>query len=149
MPFEAMHFERKIKDGPAGSISYTKWGKTSKTGKKFNTRAMLVVGLNAEACAKFKIDKNVYYRLLIGSGTHKGWLRIAPAKKGDDNAVQPVALKGKTACFRFGYSPLLGEDTAAKEDIAPRALTDGPGCEFAAPAWFKGDEQAEPSRRVA
>ena len=141
MPFEAVRFERKVKDGPSGSISYTKWGKTSKLGKTFNTRPMLVVGFNAAAVVKFKMDKKVKYLLQIGTGQAKGWLRIVPAKKDDEEAVLPVALKSSTLCFRFGYAPILGDDSAAKEDIMLKPLPDGsPGCEFAAPKWFKSDE---------
>jgi hypothetical protein len=135
MPFEQVKTEQKLAAGPRASISYSRWG--GKQGKK-KTRPKLIIGLNAAAVAECKLKADQTFELMLGTGKDAGSLRAMPAKL--SGAVTRSRMKGSFS-ISFGFVPMLGEDAAAKEFVAIRAVQGG-GFEIDAPAWFKPEGAA-------
>lgn len=139
MPFDVLTTITKTTARMSASISYrrndTKHGK-SKLPK-------LVIAIPKAMMGTNPISKSAKFALLIGTGADKGRGRIVPIVPTEEG-INPTVFVGGLV-FRFGHVPMLGDNAAAKEDMALRLLE--PGWEFDLPAWFKSDEperKAEP-----
>lgn len=131
MPFENIAFIAKPLKDVQASISYRK--NTTKSGRSKNP--VLVIGVPKTVCADFKAKKDETFTLSLGSGADAGKARIAPTTQG---GVLAKHLKGGLV-FRFGYVPMLGDDSADKEFIAVKAIGKDT-FELTLPAWFKPTE---------
>lgn len=130
MPFDVVPtISKPLKDVQA-SISYRK--NLTKLGRSKNPK--LIIGIPKLAMGSFKYDGKQVFQILIGNGEDVGKARIQPAT-GTGAAAR--ALKGGLV-FRFGYVPMLGDDSAEKEFVSVKALTNN-AFEIVLPAWFKAD----------
>jgi hypothetical protein len=141
MPFEDVAFVRFSNVQKPPTISYR--GVKSKKGGR-TTNVNLIVGIPAwkvkDAFPSSSVPKKAKFVLQID--VERKRIRIVIASSDHKGAgVEPTILKGGALTFRFGYIPMLGEESATQEDIKFMSTLPGVGFEFDAPSWFKKDEE--------
>ncbi|MBN8965845.1 MAG: hypothetical protein J0H89_10810 [Rhizobiales bacterium] len=128
MSFENVAFIAKPLKDVQASISYRK--NATKLGRSKNP--VLIIGIPKTAMGEFKAKKEQTFIIAVGAGVDAGKARILPDTS---DGVLAKHLKGGLV-FRFGYVPMLGEDSAEKEFVPVKALGKD-GFEITLPAWFK------------
>lgn len=99
------------------------------------------VGLASDFIEEHGITAKDKFRILLGSGEHKGLLRLKRDKA--KGIVSPKVLKGG-ATFRLGHIPQLGSDGHPRERCDAR-MVDADTIEIRLPDWVTGMRLALPA----
>jgi hypothetical protein len=129
MPFEPLPTVPSGRQAlTCGSISY----KRNSRSRNKKSPPRLIICLPAMV-NNGTIKKHDRVGLLIGTSGDTGKARLV---KSNGGAALAHTLRGGAILLRFGYVPMLGLDSAEREELDFRV--NGEGFEFDLPTWFRG-----------
>jgi hypothetical protein len=127
MPFDVIEIVSARRDQQPASVTLSKMGVKG-------ARPRCTVAIIAALAAEFKASDKDRFEVMLGSGEHRGLLRLRKNKSGP---IKPRALKGGGLFFNLGFIEQFGGAGQAKE-FCEAAVIDPTTIEVTLPAWADG-----------
>lgn len=131
MPFDVV--EVRVKSGRTGLPASVRLSKRGGGGSP-----SCLVSINGAFSSQLKIKEKDRFELMLGSGEHRGLLRL---KRKADGIIKPRMCKGSAVSFDLGYIERFGDEAEEKQYVRAQAI-DADTFEVVMPAW------ADPKPRV-